>query len=243
MCFSTSNLKEQLDSYLATRTNRLLCLVRLPFMDLSPPRPSQSTGKWKPILSMAMWYNIEKNRLMTFSNLPELEHLAAEGYYAISPREVVCIGCNQTFKVTRMCHRNVADHRQNYYNRCPIISFESDLGKISLGLGLLTANFPLKEIVKKEFRRTCTAERLETFTKNEKFKSHIPALSFAEHGFVCLATCDEPDAVMCTACGVGILNWKEGDDITSEHKRMRPQCDRALRGPVKIFTPDVCDSA
>jgi len=188
-----------------------------------------------------MWYNLEKNRLMTFSNLPELEHLAAEGYYAVSPKEVVCIGCNETCKVIRMCHTTVADHWQNYYYRCPIIAFETDMGRVSLGLGILKANFPLNQIVKKDFQRMCTAERLETFTNNENFKSHIPALSFAEHGFVCLASNDEPDAVMCTFCGVGMVNWKEGDDITNEHKKMRPQCERVLKGPVKMIAPDVCD--
>jgi hypothetical protein len=177
---------------------------------------------------------------MTFSNLPELEHLAVEGYYAISPTEVVCIGCNGIYKVIRMCHMTVVDHRRNYYNRCPIISFETDMGRVSLGLDLINANFPLKQIVKQEFQRTCTAERLETFTNNENFKSHIPALSFAEHGLICLASIDEPDAVMCTCCGVGILNWKEGDDITTEHKKMRPKCDRALKGPVKMIEVDEC---
>ena len=87
----------------------------------------------------------------------------------------------------------------------------------------------------------CTAERLETFTNNENFKSHIPALSFAEHGFVCLASNDEPDAVMFTFCGVGILNWKEGDDITTEHKNMRTKYERALKGPVKMIEVVECD--
>ena len=210
-------------------------------MDLRRPRPPEYLGKMKPLLSLAMWYNLDSNRLMTFSNLPELEHLAAEGYYAISPREVVCIGCNETCKVIRMCHMTVVDHRRNYYNRCPIISFETDTGTVSLGLDLLKANFPMQEVVKKEFQRTCTAERLETFTNNPRFKSHIPALSFAEHGFVCLASSDEPDAVRCTSCGLGMVNWKEGDDITSEHKRMWPTCERVLKGPVKMIQPDVCD--
>jgi inhibitor of apoptosis domain-containing protein len=178
---------------------------------------------------------------MTFSNLPELEHLAAEGYYAISPTEVVCIGCHETCKVIRMCHMTVVDHRRNYYYRCPIISFETDQGRVSLGMDLLKANFPLKQIVKKEFQRMCTAERLEAFAKNEHFKSHVPALSFAEHGFVCLASNDEPDAVMCTSCGVGILNWKEGDEITSEHKKFWPKCERALKGPVKMLEITECD--
>jgi Inhibitor of Apoptosis domain len=210
-------------------------------MDLRRPRPPEPLGKMKPLLSLAMWYNLDSNRLMTFSNLPDLEHLAAEGYYAISPREVVCIGCKGTYKIVRMCHMIAVDHRQNYYYRCPIISFETDMGRVSLGLDLLKANFPMKEVVKKEFQRICTAERLETFTNNQNFKSHISALSFAEHGFVCLASSDEPDAVRCTSCGLGMVNWKEGDDITSEHKRMRPTCERALKGPVKMIQPDVCD--
>jgi hypothetical protein len=212
-------------------------------MDRATHQPEQpkATEKGKPLLTSAMWYNLEKNRLMTFSNLPELEHLASEGYYAISPREVVCIGCNQMCKVIRTCHMVVVDHRRNYFYRCPIISFETDMGKVSLGLDLLKANFPLNDIIKNEFQRMCTAERLETFTNNPKFKSQIPALSFAEHGFICLASDDEPDAVMCTFCGVGILNWKEGDDITNEHQKMRPQCERALKGPVKMIEPDECD--
>ena len=216
-------------------------MVLFPFMDppRPTPRPQQPLGK--PLLPLAMWYNLDKNRLMTFYNLPELEHLAAEGYYAISPKEVVCIGCNETCKVIRMCHMTVVDHRRNYYYRCPIVSFETEMGRVSLGLDVLKANFPLKQIVKKEFQRMCTAERLETFTNNQHFKSHIPALSFAEHGFVCLASNDEPDAVMCTSCGVGLLNWKEGDDITTEHQKMRPKCERVLKGPVKILQIDVCD--
>ena len=218
-------------------------MVLLPFMD--PPRPTlrpQSCGKMKPLLPLAMWYNLEKNRLMTFSNLPELEHLATEGYYAISPREVVCIGCNETCRVIRMCgNMTVVDHRRNYYYPCPIISFETDMGRVSLGLDLLKANFPLKDIVKRNFQRMCTAERLETFTNNENFKSHIPAISFAEHGFVCLASSDEPDAVMCTCCGVGIVNWKQDDDITTEHKKMRPKCEQALKGPIKMIEITECD--
>lgn len=210
-------------------------MIRRPFMD-PPPQP---TPLEKPLLPM--WYNLESNRLMTFSTLPELEHLAAEGYYAISPREVVCIGCNEICKVIRSCHTTVVDHRRNYYYRCPIISFESDMGRVSLGLDLLKPNFPLKQIVKREFQRMCTAERLETFTNNENFKSHIPALSFAEHGFVCLASPDEPDAVMCTSCGVGMLNWKQDDDITTEHKKMRPKCEQALKGPIKMIEITECD--
>jgi hypothetical protein len=167
--------------------------------------------------------------------------LAAEGYYAISPREVICIGCNEKCKVIRMCHTTVVDHRRNYHFRCPIISFETDMGRMSLGLGLVKANVPLKQILIKEFLQICTAERLDTFTRNENFKSHIPALSFAEHGFVCYASSDEPDAVICTSCGVGIVNWKEGDDITTEHKKMREQCEWVLKGPVKMIEIDECD--
>jgi inhibitor of apoptosis domain-containing protein len=233
----------RLVSYLATRINRLLRMVLLPFMDppRPTPRPAQSTslGKGKPLVTM--WYNLDSNRLMTFSNLPELEHLAAEGYYAISPREVVCIGCNEKCRVIRTCHMTVVDHRRNYYYRCPIISVETDMGRVSVGLDLLNANFPLKQIVKLEYQRICTAERLETFTNNQHFKSHIPALEFAEHGFVCLASIDEPDAVMCRVCGVGIVNWKEGDDITTEHKKMQPLCERALHGPIKMIEIDECD--
>jgi hypothetical protein len=243
MCCCYSALRQCLDSCLATIRNRLLRLVLLPFMDRATHQPSQSnsTGKGKPLLPSAMWYNLENNRLMTFSNLPELAHLASDGYYAISPREVVCIGCNQTCKVIRMCHMVVVDHRRNYIYRCPIISFETDMGKVSLGLDLIKADFPLKQIVQQEFQRMCTAERLETFTNNPNFKSHIPALSFAEHGFICLASDDEPDAVMCTCCGAGMVNWKEGDDITTEHQKMRPQCERILKGPVMMIEPDECD--
>jgi hypothetical protein len=208
-------------------------------MDTSTASPPTPFGK--PLVPLAMWYNWDSNRLVTFTNLPDLEHLAAEGYYAISPREVVCIGCNQACKVIRMCHTTVVDHRRNYYYRCPIISFETDMGRVSLGLDLLKANFPLNHIVKKEFQHMCTAERLETFTNNKNFKSHIPALSLAEHGFVCYASNDEPDAVMCTFCGVGMLNWKEGDDITAEHKKLRPLCERVLKGPVKMIEIDECD--
>jgi hypothetical protein len=106
MCFW--RLKQRLDSYLATRTNRLWRLVLLPFMDR--PTSKQPTPLGKPLLPLAMWYNWDSNRMMTFSNLPELEHLAAEGYYAISPREVICIGCNEKCKVIRMCHTTVVDH-------------------------------------------------------------------------------------------------------------------------------------
>lgn len=234
----SSKLRQRFDSYIATKTNKLLRILLLPFMD---PLPREPYGKMKPLLPLAMWYNLDKNRMMTFYNLPELEHLAAEGYYAISPKEVVCIGCYGTYKVVRMCHMTVVDHRRNYYYRCPIVSFETDMGRVSLGLDIIKANFPLKQMVKKEFQQICTAERLETFTNNEHFKSHIPALSFAEHGFVCVASNDEPDAVICSFCGVGILNWKEGDDITSEHKKMQPKCKQALKGPVKMIEIVECD--
>src|SRR5205085_834191 len=117
------NLRRRLDSYIVNSTNRLLRIVRLSFMHPRRPTPLSPLGKMKPILPLAMWYNLDSNRLMTFSNLPDLEHLAADGYYAISPREVVCIGCNETCKVIRMCHTIVVDHRRNYHYRCPIISF------------------------------------------------------------------------------------------------------------------------
>jgi hypothetical protein len=131
------------------------------------------------------------------------------------------------------------DHRRNYYYRCPIISFETDIGRVSLGLHLLKANFPLKLIVKKEYQRMCTADRLETFTNNEHFKSHIPALEFAEHGFVCFASSAEPDAVMCTCCGVHMVDWKEGDDIATDHKKAEPRC--LWEGRVKMIEITECD--
>jgi hypothetical protein len=230
--------RQRLVSYLATRTNRLLGMELLSFM--YPVRPTEQPTPSRKSLKI-MWYNWDSYRLKTFTNLPELEHLAADGYYAISSGQVVCIGCNEICRVRRRCHMTFVDHRRNYYNRCPIISFETDFGNVSVGLHLVKANFPLKQIVKKEFQRTCTAERLETFTNNPNFKSHIPALSFAEHGFICLASNDEPDAVMCTCCRSGMVNWKEGDDIATEHQKMRHQCERALKGPVKIIEPDECD--
>ena len=72
------NLRRRLDSYIVNSTNRLLRIVRLSFMHPRRPTPLSPLGKMKPILPLAMWYNLDSNRLMTFSNLPDLEHLAAE---------------------------------------------------------------------------------------------------------------------------------------------------------------------